>query len=171
MRQWYWRLANRFAQYSWIEAENSRDNNFSEPLEQLGCSGGRCLALKSSLESFAQAYYAEYSIPARSAAELEVWVAARIPVQIRPYVTLSIGGQTLNIQGEGLSPFGAGFAWYKLGTTKLASGGNVKIRLSVDAPQGADMAVDTILLYPGSFRPNGVFLPDPIDFSGIKPKG
>lgn len=170
MRQWYWKLSNRFAKYSWIEAESSKDHNFSEPQAQAGCSNGNCLSLRSSLESFAQDYYAEYSVPSRSSEELEVWIAARIPPQIRSFVSISVGGQVLNIQGEGLSPFGAGFAWYKLGTTKLGQA-VTKIRLSVNAPQGADMAVDTILLYPGTFRPNGVSLPDAVDFSSVKPKG
>lgn len=170
MRQWFWRLSNRFAPYSWIEAEFSKDNNFSEPLSQLGCSNSYCLSLKSSLESFAQSYYADYSVPTRSLEELEVWVAARISPQARPFLSVNVGGQTLTIQSEGISPYGAGFAWYKLGTTKLAQG-VTKIRLSVDAPQGTDLAIDTLLLFPGSFRPNGVYFPDAVDFSQVRPKG
>jgi hypothetical protein len=79
---------------------------------------------------------------------------------------VTIGGQVLTIQGEGLSEYGDGFEWYRLGTTKAVQGTN-KIRLSVDAPQGADLAIDAILLYPGSFRPNGIIPPDPIDYSSV----
>lgn len=169
MREWFWKLSSRFAPYVWQEAEFSKINNFSEPLSQMGCSNAWCLALRSTLESFAQTYYADYSFQTRSTDLLEVWVAAKLPPQAKQYVTLSVGGQTLSIEGEGLSQYGSGFAWYKMGTTKLVPGIS-KIRLTVDAPQGTDLAIDTILLIPGNFRPNGVYMPDAVDFSTIKPK-
>jgi hypothetical protein len=166
MRQWYWRLGTRFANYSWIEAEFSRSHNFSETSQILGASNSFVLNLKTALEAYAQAYYADYSFLGRSEQELEVWVAAKIPPAIRGFLSLNIGGQVLTIQGEGVAAYGDGFAWYKLGTTRAVTGTN-KFRLSIDAPQGADLAIDTILLYPGAFRPNGVIPPDPIDFSNI----
>lgn len=169
MRQWYWRLGTQYASYSWIEAEYSKNHNFSEVLDRIGASSSRVLNLKTALEAYAQAYYADYQFLGRSEEELEVWIAAKIPAQVRQYVSITVGGQLLTIQGEGLSAYGDGYHWYRLGTTKVIPGTN-KIRLAVDAPQGADLAVDTILLYPGSFRPNGIVPPDPIDFSAIKVK-
>lgn len=169
MRQWYWRLGTRFANYSWIEAEFSRNHNFSETPQLLGASGSHILNLKTGLEAYAQTYYADYTFLGRSENELEVWIAAKIPSAIREFVSLNIGGQVLTIQGEGVGAYGDGYAWYKLGTTRVVSGTN-KFRLSVDAPQGADLAFDTILLYPGAFRPQGVIPPDPIDFSSIAVK-
>lgn len=166
MRQWYWRLGAQFADYTWLEAEVSKDQNFSEVLDTPGSSSGRVLNLKSSLEAYAQAYYANYTFLGRSDEELEVWVAAKVPAQTRQYVSLTVGGQLLTIQGEGLSAYGDGYQWYRLGTTRVVPGTN-KIRLAVDAPQGADLAIDTILLYPGTFRPNGIIPPDPIDFSQV----
>ena len=166
MRVWYWRLGAKFADYTWLEAEFSRNHNFSETSLKLGASSSNVLNLKSSLEAYAQSYFAEYNFLGRSAAELEVWVAARIPKAARQFVTVTVGGQVMTIQGEGLSEYGDGFEWYRLGTTKAIPGTN-KLRLSVDAPQGADLAIDTILLYPGAFRPNGIIPPDPIDFSSV----
>ncbi len=166
MRGWYWRMGTRFADYSWIEAEFSKDHNFSEVMDRLGTSSSRVLSLKTSLEAYAQAHYADYTFLGRSEEELEVWIAAKIPAQTRPYVSLNVGGQLLTIQGEGLSSYGDGYQWFRMGTTKAIPGTN-KIRLAVDAPQGADLAVDAILLYPGSFRPNGIIPPDPIDFSRV----
>ena len=166
MRQWYWRLAGRFAAYTWIEAEYSKNHSFSEPTLKLGTSNSYVLSLKTSLEAYAQEYSADYSFLARSDEELEVWVAAKIPASAKQYLTVNIGGQVLSIQGEGLSAYGDGFEWYKLGTTRAVQGTN-KFRLSVNAPQGADLAIDAILLHPGAFRPNGVIPPDPIDFSKV----
>lgn len=166
MRQWYWRLGGRFTDYLWLEAEFSKNHNFSETLQKLGTSNSNVLNLKTTLEAYAQTYYADYSAIARSDAELEVWIAAKIPAAARPFVTITIGGQVLSIQGEGLSGYADGYCWYRLGTTKVVPGNN-KIQLGVNAPLGAELAVDTILLYPGTFRPNGVVPPDPIDFSAV----
>jgi hypothetical protein len=166
MRQWYWRLGGRYADYLWMEAEFSKNHNFSETQLRLGASNSYVLSLRTTLEAYAQSYYADYSFAARSESELEVWIAARIPAEMRQYVTLNIGGQVLGIQGEGLSKYGDGFAWYKLGTSRVVPGMN-KIQLSVNAAQGAELAIDSILLYPGTFRPNGVIPPDPIDFSSV----
>jgi hypothetical protein len=167
MRQWYWRLGAKFADYTWLEAEFSRNHNFSETALRLGSSNSHVLSLRTSLEAYAQAYYAEYNFLGRSNADLELWIAAKIPAAARPYVSVTVGGQVLTIQGEGLSAYGDGYEWYRFGTTKAVAGTN-KLRLSVDAPQGADLAIDAILLYPGSFRPNGVVPPDPIDFSAVQ---
>lgn len=166
MRAWYWRMGTRFANYSWIEAEFSREHNFSEVMDRLGASSSRVLSLKTALEAYAQAHYADYTFLGRSEEELEVWIAAKIPPQTRSYVSITVGGQLLTIQGEGLSTYGDGYQWYRMGTTKVLPGTN-KIRLAVDAPQGADLAIDSILLYPGTFRPNGIVPPDPIDFSKV----
>ncbi len=166
MRQWYWRLASRFAAYSWIEAEFSKNHNFSETQQKLGASNSFVLNLKTSLEAYAQAYYAEYNFLGRSEDELEVWVAARLPGQTKNFMSITVGGQLLTVQGEGFGAYADGFEWYRLGTTRAVSGTN-KLRLVIDAPQGADIAIDTILLYPGSFRPNSVIPPDPIDFAKV----
>ncbi len=166
MRQWYWRLGGRFAAYTWIEAEFSKNHNFSEAQVKLGTSNSYVLNLKTTLEAYAQSYYADYSFLGRSEEELEVWVAGRIPASARSFVGVNVGGQVLTVQGEGLSAYGDGFAWYRLGTTRIVPGTN-KLRLTVDAPQGADLSIDTILLFPGSYRPNGVIPPDPVDFSKV----
>jgi hypothetical protein len=166
MRRWYWSMGSKFANYTWVEAEYSKNHNFSEPTQRLGTSGSYVLSLKTALDAYAQAYYADYSFLGRSDEELEVWVAARIPPAARQFVSLTVGGQLMTIQEEGLSEYGDGYAWYKLGTTKVVNGTN-KMRLAVDAPQGADLAVDAILLYPGKLRPNGIIPPDPIDFSSV----
>ncbi|MBC8066032.1 MAG: hypothetical protein H7Y17_14460, partial [Chlorobia bacterium] len=169
MRQWYWRMGTRFATYSWVEAEFSRNHNFSEIQQRLGTSRSNVLSLKTSLESLAQTYYADYTFLARSDEELEVWVAAKIPAGSRQFLGVTVGSQLLTVQGEGLSAYGDGFAWYRLGTTRVIPGTN-KMKITFDAPQGADVAIDTILLYPGSFRPNGIVPPDPIDFSAVAVK-
>ena len=101
---------------------------------------------------------------------MRVWIAAKIPAAVRPFVTINIGGQTLSIQGEGskLGDMRMVTLGYDMGTTKVVPGTN-KIQLAVNAPQGADLAVDTFLLS-RHFRPNGVIPPDPIDFSSLMVK-
>lgn len=69
-----------------------------------------------------------------------------------------IGGQLLTIGGPPARRYGQGFAWYKLGTTKLA-GGTSRIRVQVPRPLGGNFAIDVILLTPVPFTPNGFVRP------------
>ncbi len=163
MRREYGRITSRLALYSWIEAETSKDNNFSEVMQSAGCSGGAALALRTQLASPADGYYSEYSLPVRTQLDSELWIAARIPADQRQNVVVNLAGQNFTIQGEPVSLYGQGFGWYRLGVTKLG-GRQTKLRLSVIGGS-ADLAFDTFVIYPGSFQPKGVAIPDAIVFA------
>ncbi|CAN5504341.1 hypothetical protein BH11ARM2_BH11ARM2_12100 [soil metagenome] len=143
--------------FLWIEGENSTKTNFSEPLTISGCSNGGALALQARLATD-EGYYAEYEIPVRTNLDQEVWLAARIPEGREQDVQVLIGGQLLTIGGPPARRYGQGFAWYKLGTTKLA-GGTSRIRVQVPRPLGGNFAIDVILLTPVPFTPNGFVRP------------
>jgi hypothetical protein len=169
MRRWFWRLSDRVASYTWLEAEASRDYNFSETILSAGCSAGGAIAVQSQLNAADQVFVANYTVPVKTEEDVELWIAARIPAVRRGDVEIVIGSQVLKIEGEPVSLYGAGYGWYKLGQTRIG-GASAKLQLRVNAPQGADMAFDTIVLYPGSFRPNGVTPPDAIVFPVGKTK-
>ncbi len=159
LRKLYRKLAYALGKFVWIEAESARDNTFSEALALPGCSNGSVLNLKTEIGQESQTYQAEYSIPSRTEEEQEIWIAARIPAERRGDLVARIGSQEFRILGDPLSLYANGFGWYRLGTTRL-SGAPAKLVIEVSSPRGADLALDAILVTPGSFRPNGVFPPE-----------
>lgn len=159
----YQKLAQRLAPYNWIEGESVRETNFSEIVAIPGISNGNALALRTQLLSAQSEYTADYIIQPRTDAEVECWIAARIPPSARNQLRLVIGGQTMQVEGEPVSGYGPGFAWYSLGKTRLGKA-QIKVSLRVRAPEGADLAIDAILFYPGAFRPQGDRPPNAIAF-------
>jgi len=75
----------------------------------------------------------------------------------------------MHLTGDPLSLYGAGFGWYKLGTTRIA-GNMTKLRVQFDTAGNAEIAIDTFLVTPGNFKPNGVTPPDPVNFRTIQVK-
>lgn len=149
-------LSLRLGTFCWVEGEATTATNFSEPLQVAGCSGGGVLSLATSL--LGRDYFAEYEVPVKNKGDQEVWIAARIPEDLRSKVRVLVGNQVMTISGEGVSPYGLGFAWYKCGSTKLA-GARAKVRIEVTSDQGIDMALDVIMISPSGFRPNGITIP------------
>jgi len=164
------RTANqRFGRFTWIEAERSPTTTFSERVGQSGCSGGAILALHTPVSTDSKGFYAEYTIPVRTGDEQDVWIAARLPSDLKSAVTLEIGDQRLTPDGDATGFYSTGFAWYHLGSTQL-KGSNQKVILRVFAPEGADLAVDAILLCPGRFQPSGITMPDAIPYEALPVK-
>lgn len=166
LREQFWSIGKRIALWSWIEAESARATNFSEVLPLPGASGGNALSLQTQLGNLGE-FFAEYPVTVRSVDEQEVWIAARLPGDSRKDVAVLIGGQRLTISEEPVSAYGDGYAWYRLGTTRLA-GDRSSMRLVVNRRGGIDLAIDAIVLTPVPFRPNGVTPPDPMPFAPIK---
>ncbi len=166
MRAQYDRAVQKVAMFTWIEGEATKDHNFSGPLALPECSNGGCLILRTRFEDPTQVYRASYSVQAKSGVEQEVWVAAKIPNNAKDCIQVNIGGQIMTAQSGPLSPYGSGFAWYKMGTTRLTPG-NARINVEASLPTGGEVAIDAILLYPGTFTPNGVTVPDPVDFETL----
>jgi hypothetical protein len=163
LRQAVYKLGYKVGNYTWIEAERSQDHTFSESAPYSGASNGNALILKTAIQPNASGYYAEYSLPVRSQEDQEVWIAAKIPQERRANVTVFVAGQLMKLPESPVSLYGDGLGWYRLGTTKLASGSN-KLRIVVDSP-GAEIAIDTILLTPGNFQPSAVMPPIPVNIS------
>ena len=142
---------------TWIEGEFSNDNTFSDTALIGGCSNGKALQLAPRLPND-RGFYASYDLSVRYLEIQDVWVAARIPTEARAGVTITIGGQTLALPEQPTGFYGQGFAWYKLGTTRLA-GNTARLRLSVAGAIGKDIAIDAIVLTPELFTPRGLTLP------------
>lgn len=166
MRTQFERVSLRMAPYTWIEAESSKNNNFSEVAISAGCSLGAMLSLKTQIASPSGGYTAEYNVPVKTDQDVEIWIAARIPESQRQNLELTVAGDTFKITSPPVSPYGQGFAWYRLGTTKFG-GKQTKMQVQVNSST-ADMALDAFLFYPGSFQPRGIRIPDAIAFAEPK---
>ncbi len=160
LRQTVYKLAYKVSNYTWIEAERSPDTNFSESAPYAGASSAQALILRTAIQPGASGYYAEYLLPVRTVEEQEVWIAARVPTERRASVSVFVAGQLMRLPESPVTLYGDGIGWYRLGTTKLA-GGSSKLRIVVDSP-GAPIAIDTILLTPGTFQPSAVTPPLPV---------
>jgi hypothetical protein len=102
--------------------------------------------------------------------DVEIWMAAKIPKEERSEVRLIVGGEVFRLDEDPVSAYGAGFAWYHLGTTRVG-GSNTNVRIEVKPKAGADLAIDAVLFYPGKFVPSGTRMPDGMVFpNGVEKK-
>lgn len=163
MRRAYWSATAKLAPYVWIEAEQTRNTNFSETMGVSGASNGNTLSLRAPTALDPRGYFAEYNVPIR-AGEVDVWVAARIPAESRSSVTIDVGGQLLTIKEPPVMPYGPGFAWYRMGSTAL-QGTTMKMTLFVAPDGGADVQFDAIFVSPPGINPRGAFPPEVVGSS------
>lgn len=158
LRQQLNRLNMAYGKYVWLEGEQCRETTFSEPLPVPGTSRNGALALKSRLASPPEGYFANYTPAARVEGVHEIWIAANIPPKHRSEVSLRIGDQVLKIQRGPVSLYAGGYGWYKMGDVSLVKG-PIALQVAVDAREGADIALDAVVLIPDRFAPNGVYPP------------
>lgn len=158
LRQSVHKLNIALGSYVWIEGETSKETNFSETMSSTGTSRGTVLNLRSRLPSPPEGYFATYNPTMRVEGEHEIWVAARIPGRYRDGFSVRIGDQVLKIQKGPLSLYGNGFGWFKMGQVSVVKG-PIQLQIAMDSKEGADIAIDAVLLIPGRFDPNGIYPP------------
>jgi hypothetical protein len=155
------RLGSRVGTTTWIEAERTSDTNFGEAATFGGCSAGAALTLRTPMSAGEDGYFADYRVAARTTGEQTIWIAAKMGTNREP-LTVQIGGQTSIVRGEPIGLYGDGFGWYRVAKTRLAPG-TVTLRVSIPGTDGADVAVDAIVLTPTDWQPTGVVSrPNPI---------
>lgn len=144
----------------WSEFESSGNNTFSEVVSDAGCSNGAYLGVRTPLAEATGVVYAALNVPQRSTGNLDLWISARIPNQAdKARLKVKIGGQTLAFNAPPLSPYGSGFAWYNLGTTRLPSF-KTEVRVELTGTASTDVALDCVVLSPQTFQPNNVQVPE-----------
>lgn len=157
MRQALKQLTLLISPYIYIEAENPLSTNWGEAIEATSCSSGRALSLQTSIQPHAEGYYATYAFRPRVFEPIhEVWIAAKIPENIRDKVSATLGaGNTMYLSESGRGAYGDGFAWYRLGRVNLAPG---EAKLSIRIANGAtnyEIILDAILIAPPGVLPDG----------------
>lgn len=159
----YNRMCSKAGTSAWIEAETAGKSLLVETAVLPGCSGAGALLFRSNLGQLDMPVAVEYSLPFRRQSEQTVWIAAKIPEGFSSSISLSFGRQTLKLEPRKIGSYGSGFDWYRCGKLTLF-GSNGKLKLSCSPPPGVEIAVDSLLLTPGSFVPNGLTRPEPIAF-------
>jgi len=168
MREQYLLLSRKLCRYSWVEGESFESGTLGESVFFPGCSRNGAYRMQTKLAMAGQRYRVNYTLLPRTQADQEVWIAARIPPELRPDIRITVGTQVFALPDKPICPYGLGFAWYHLGTTKLGSD-PVTVSVIVEGANGFEMAIDNFLLTPDSqFLPNGVQIPDPIVFDQPK---
>lgn len=156
MRNQYWRLTAKMAPFLWVEAESTRNNNFSEATAIPGCTGNAALILRS---AFPGAFKAEYGLPVKTEEDITVWIAGRIPKDQLDDVTVNVAGQTLQITEEAGIIYGQNMTWYKMGVTQL-KGTTFRLVLNVNGDRPHDLVIDAMLLAPSDYTPTGAYPPE-----------
>lgn len=159
MMEAYNELTLKIAPYSWIEGESSFETNFGEVVQDPAASNKRSLSLSTSMRPPAGGYFARYKFQSLPEIEVaEVWISAAVPESIRSLIRINVGDVTLANLGDPHYS-GGDYAWYNLGKITLRNGQYV---LSVTIPDSAPeyrMKIDSILITPIPFKPNGPRIP------------
>lgn len=151
------RLRRSISPHVWLEAELSRDHNWSDIATVPGASNNSVLSLSTRLVPAEGVFRARYNIVPRFTGVHELWIATSGSPEAFRGLSASFGETQLTGQAEGpFSHFGPGIGWIKLGEAQLSAPAVLEFRLP--APLVAPVALDVILITPAGYRPRGATL-------------
>jgi len=163
------RLSLAVSNSIWAECESSSDNTFSEVVKDAGCSNGSYLSVRTPFADISGPLYANVVVPQRTNQQMEIWISAKIPNSAdKERIKVKIGGQVLSLQGAGVNPYGSGFAWYKLGTTRLPAVRS-EVKIEVNGVSSTNVGFDSIVLAAQSFVPRSILIPEFLIPEPVKP--
>ncbi|MBW7927835.1 MAG: hypothetical protein H3C58_07075 [Fimbriimonadaceae bacterium] len=153
------KASRKVGRFVWLEAENMRTNNFSAALTDPSASQRGCLSLTSPLALDSEPFAVDVALGSVLAGqEVEVWLAARIPERCRPLVSTVVNDVALKIAAPPVEGYGNGFAWFRMGVTRLKPSQN-RLRIQVEPTEGIDLAIDAVVLSQPGFRPSATRKP------------
>ena len=151
------RVRIRYGDFVWIEAESAKTHSFGEVLEDFSASDDGAMALDAALAADAPNAI-NFTVAARAQGDVELWVAAKISPENLKRLSVRVNGQSLVVKGPPVGAYGAGYAWYPMGTTRLSGAQNevaVQIRPRLHDP----LAIDALLIARPGTVPDGVRVP------------
>ncbi len=158
MRSRLERLRRSLAPMAWVEAENSREHNFSEAQTDANACGQAALMLSTRLTPLEGLFRAKYLFNPRIPGNQEVWIAMRGSTAAQNAVYVTVNGERLDRAALPIaSVYGNGYGWLNMGTVNLPMQ-QVNIEVVTPAPLIAPMSLDVVLLTPAGYKPNGPFL-------------
>lgn len=156
-------LLQTLGSYTWLEGEASHAHNFTCAVAWPGASDGQALVLDTAENPPLMPYTASYRFSVSTQASFEIWLAATTPSDSGRVSYSMDGGDWQSVSSEARpDSYAPGLAWYKIGAANLFPGTHI-LRLRVEGRRTLDdryyLAIDAVVLSPGSFKPNGVNKP------------
>lgn len=154
-------VVRKLSKIIWIEGEQPASSNFGYITQNVACSGEKAYVIKTPFQNTDQSGLgASYRFRILEPGDYEIWLAARIPQNLRPYVNVELTGGTIyGVPDTPAAGYGSDFAWYKIGLSNLKEGNHdIRIRISPNAKE-VDVMIDSILLTRNRFNPTGPRMP------------
>lgn len=154
-------VVRKLSKIIWIEGEQPSSSNFGYVTQNVACSGEKAYVIKTPFQTTDQSGLgASYRFRILEPGDYEIWLAARIPQNLRPFVNIELTGGTIyGVPDTPAAGYGSDFAWYRIGLSNLKEGNyDVRIRVSPNAKE-VDVMIDAILLTRNRFNPKGPRMP------------
>ena len=145
------RMLARSAPYLWRSADSANAAQLAGLVTRSGSSSKQVLRMAPRFGGMAEA---QFKVTTRIPGNHEVWVAASVPAGAVHRLAAQFGEIVLGPAETGISGYGQGFAWYKLGSVNLIEGDH-QIKVQFSANPGEEVLLDTLVLAPMNFRPDG----------------
>jgi hypothetical protein len=152
------RMLPRAAPFVWVSCSRSPKHNFGETAPSPGSSSENVLTVSNRFVPSEGQFYAEFPLTARKPGTYEIWLAARIPAQVRSQVRVRVGDKVLGPPDKPVSFYGDGFGWYRFGQVDLLKT-TTNFRFECPASGRLSMALDIINVAVPGFRPQGPRIP------------
>ena len=145
------RMLTRSAPYLWRSADSANAAQLAGLVTRTGSSSKQVLRMAPRFGGMAEA---QFKVTTRIPGNHEVWVAASVPSGAVHRLAAQFGEIVLGPAETGISGYGQGFAWYKLGSVNLIEGDH-QVKVQFSANPGEEVLLDTLVLAPMNFRPDG----------------
>lgn len=157
MRSQLDRLRKTVGPHVWIEAELTKDHNWSEPISVSGASNGGALSIVNRLAAPGTLFRANYRVTPKVEGLHSIWVAFRGSREAMQSLRIGVLDQEFSGEGSPQSLYGEGFGWVKVGVANLTPIAT-DLTLSIAAPIDGTLAVDAVAMTVGDYTPNGAYL-------------
>ncbi|MBL8060874.1 MAG: hypothetical protein JNK63_09195 [Chthonomonas sp.] len=165
------RLRRSLAPMVWIEAENSREHNWSEVQQDSSASGESVLMLSTRVNPIENLFRAKYLVNPRTPGGHDLWASVKGSNAAIGQLYVEINGERKEAAPPPLvSVYGNGFGWVKLGSLTVTGPQQLTIEVKCPSPIVGPIALDSLLLATPNYKPSGPFLNWYPPLSPVPPK-
>ncbi|MBI2844352.1 MAG: hypothetical protein HYX78_13200 [Armatimonadetes bacterium] len=156
-------ISEALGTYTWIEAEYPLSHNFSGVESVSGASAGGCLVLDTKTHPPMCEYSAIFPVTVTKDATYEIWISCTPRSTGCSPFSYSLDNGIFQSASSSMevSAYAGLFAWSRVGIAKLSKGQH-QLQIRVDGPGLSgkyNLDIDTIVLCPIEFKPEGIKKP------------
>lgn len=148
------RLMKRGAPYIWLSATQVRGLRMGGVVQRNGAANDQVLRFAGRMGDAQTPGEADYTVAPRIPGSHAIWVALSGPSDVKSSLEVQFGENIVKAEEGPMSFYGSTFAWYRLGTINLVPGEH-KITVRMKPSLGQEVLLDTVVLSPLPFRPDG----------------